>query len=165
MKNENEVLQRELIRAIHRLGRIHPRRLCCDITQMEFMLLETIRQLNLNTDSDDEEGIPVSELARWLNLAGPAVSRWLRSLERKGLIVRSVRLSDRRSTGVRLTDAGELLLQREKQHFNVFTARIVEEMGQEDVQQMIVLLNRMAEIMQNELQKTVKDNRKGDRHV
>lgn len=151
---ENEVLQRELIRAIHRFGQVHTgRRLCCDVTQMEFMLLETVRQLNLAADVDDIEGIPVSELARWLNLAGPAVSRGLRSLEQKGLIVRSVRISDRRSTGVRLTEAGELLLQREKQRFNTFTANIVKKMGQEDIQQLIQLLDRMTGIMQIELEK------------
>lgn len=150
---ENDVLQRELIHALHRFGQVHIRRLCCGVTQMEFMLLVTICQLNRDADGPEAEGIPVSELARWLNLAGPAVSRGLRSLEQKALIVRSVRISDRRSTGVRLTEAGEQVLQSEKRRFNTFTANIVEAMGQEDVNQLITLLDRMTGIMQTELEK------------
>ena len=59
-----------------------------------------------------EGGMTVSELAQELDLPMPAVSRGMRSLEERGLIVRTIRPEDRRHIIVRITETGRQTMDR-----------------------------------------------------
>lgn len=54
----------------------------------------------------DEDGVRIGELARRLGVAEPSASRFVRRLERHGLVTVERDETDRRATNVRLSDRG-----------------------------------------------------------
>ena len=69
-------------------------------------------------DKDGETAISISALAKKLRVTTPAVSRTMRSLEKKDLIYRETDSKDRRNTFVRLTDTGKKILKQSELEMN-----------------------------------------------
>lgn len=66
------------------------------------------------------------DLARIEGIAAPGMTRLVADLEQRGLVERSADLQDRRSTLLRLTDAGERELQRARASRSAWVAGLLE---------------------------------------
>ena len=93
----------------------------------------------------------------WYSIGGytvataTAVSRMLNSIEGKGLITRTVNVKDRRNTYVCLTPAGEQVLADSTQNMEQLRKQMIQRMGHDDVCRLIELWNKLAGIMEDEV--------------
>ena len=107
----------------------------------EYMILNYIT--NLKAEDPEGNGIYVSHLAETMQVSTPAVSRFLKTLEAKGLISREAETKDRRNTLVNLTDKGTLLHGEAHQELCDFLDSVADRMGEEYMDQLLVLLNQL----------------------
>lgn len=110
------------------------------ISHSEFCLLNIIM--------DGKDGITVSEIAAELDVTPPAVSRSLKSLESRGLILRETNLLNRRNTMVRLTESGLDFLQTSRRQMDNLMEYVTEKIGTERKKQLYLLLTEMTEIIE-----------------
>lgn len=149
-------LQLEFMMAGHRLRGLKVHTMFHGVSKMEFYTLEQLhRQRSLHPDA---EGMHVSGLAGRIHASPSAVSRMLRGLEEKELVKRSVDPKDRRNTYISLTEKGEMVCERSKTRMQAFAQAVIEDMGEENVQQFITLLNRLVDSAEKE----IKNLNKGD---
>lgn len=132
-----------LLRRAHRLDfkKIHRR-----IQSADFILLSTLWDFR-------ESGVPatVSLIKEQLHVTPSAVTNLLRMLENKGLIRRRTDAGNRRKTCVFLTEEGERVFLEEQALVRDFSVRVFQEMGAPDAAQAVALLEKLIDIMENEL--------------
>lgn len=114
-----------------------------DISHSEFCLL------NIIMECGKCGGITVSEIAAELDVTPPAVSRSLKSLELRGLIVRETNLINRRNTMVHLTEKGIDSVKTSRKQIDRIMDYTNEKMGAERKDRLYELLREMTEIMEN----------------
>ena len=124
-----------------------------EISGNEFTTLMCIGHVG---DKDGETAISISALAKKLRVTTPAVSRTMRSLEKKGLIYRETDSKDRRNTFVRLTDTGKKILKQSELEMNDLVEAALLNMKQEDVERLLDYLDEFQTRMQTELEKRKK---------
>lgn len=78
-----------------------------DLTQTQFALLAALGWL-----SKTEESVTQIDIAKQTNADRMMVSKVLRTLEQKGFITRQEHKTDTRAKTIRLTSAGEIVLQK-----------------------------------------------------
>jgi DNA-binding MarR family transcriptional regulator len=117
-----------------------------NISMMELLLMDGI------ADNTAESGgnISLSEIGGYLAVSKGAVSQMLGSLEKKGYINRDVDRNNRRNLIVTLTDKGREALEKQLETFSGKLERIISQLGEDDVRQMIGIVSRMIEIAGNE---------------
>ena len=103
----------------------------------------------MNIILDGKDGITVSEIASELDVTPPAVSRSLKSLESRGLILRETDLMNRRNTMVRLTESGLDFLKKSRKQMDSVMEHVNEKMGAERTNQLYELLSKMTEIIED----------------
>ena len=131
-------LQEQLITAQHRFMKMH-RDLCfTGLRKSEFVMLEIIERENGNR----EQGVLASDIAKRLRITAPAVSKMLRSMDEK----------DRRNTRVSITPDGKEAEQQVRRQMQEFITGVIERLGEERTKELIHLMNRYTEIMQEENQ-------------
>lgn len=141
-------LQEQLITAQHRFMNMH-RDLCfTGLRKSEFVMLEIIERENGNR----EQGVLASDIAKRLRITAPAVSKMLRSMEEKGYVERRVDEKDRRNTRVSITPDGKEAEQQVRRQMQEFITGVIERLGEERTKELIHLMNRYTEIMQEENQ-------------
>lgn len=141
-------LQEQLITAQHRFMKKH-RDLCfTGLRKSEFVMLEIIERENGNR----EQGVLASDIAKRLRITAPAVSKMLRSMEEKGYVERRVDEKDRRNTRVSITPDGKEAEQQVRRQMQEFITGVIERLGEERTKELIHLMNRYTEIMQEENQ-------------
>ncbi len=145
---ENKEIQEELIRALHRFGRLNTGQVMEmeGLTQGEFFSLGMLRKHM----EDHPEGMYVWELARYMRVSPPGASRMLRGMERKGFIERSVDRSDRRNTYIIVTVQGHAAWERTAKRVEQFMDRVSGRMGGEDLRTLVDLWNRLSDIIEDE---------------
>ena len=111
------------------------------ISHSEFCLLNIIL--------DGKDGITVSEIASELDVTPPAVSRSLKSLDSRGLVIRETDLLNRRNTMVRLTESGLDFLEKSRKQMDGLMEYVTEKMGMERKKQLYELLAEMSAIIEN----------------
>ena len=102
----------------------------------------------------DEAGEPdgeltVSELTALLKISKAGVSQLLRTLESDGLVERHPRSTDRRVVGVRLTPAGRDMVHQAKESLETVMAQVLDAMGEQDAEQLSVLLERFCDLLES----------------
>ena len=141
-------LQEQLITAQNRFMKMH-RDLCfTGLRKSEFVMLEIIERENGNR----EQGVLASDIAKRLGITAPAVSKMLRSMEEKGYVERRVEEKDRRNTRVSITPDGKEAEQQVRRQMQEFITGVIERLGEERTKELIHLMNRYTEIMQEENQ-------------
>ena len=144
-------IQEEFLRTASRFGKMRYDVLFHDMSKREFEMLTVIyRYMEENAE---EKGIYVSKLANMLRVTSPAVSRMIGILEEKGYIGRDVDKEDRRNTYVYLTDAGRRIRKVTEDTMQELMKKVVVRMGNEDMQELILLWNRLADIMEEEMKR------------
>ncbi len=139
-------LERDILWAMRRFGRIH----FCDVhqgfTHSEFMVLVTLER---HGSQHEEEGMRAAQLAEHVEASPQALSRTLRALESRGLIERQADPTDRRHTCIRLTGAARETMLAGQQRMKHMFDQVIAQMGEKDVRTMVSLVNRMSDIMQS----------------
>ena len=113
------------------------------LTKGEFSLLTWLHRQGVG----QEEGLRVSQLAQRLQVSTPAVSRMLRTLERRGLVERMADQADRRSTYIVLTQRGETLYRQCARQLQGCFGRVLDQMGARQMEEFLHLWNRLIDIM------------------
>lgn len=109
----------------------------------EFVLMDEV----LSSDNSSA-GIKINDIAKSTGMSKPSMSRMLNSLEKKGYVKRQIHSEDRRVVCVKLTSRGKKALQQTKQKFTTFITDVFEEMGSEDSETLLLLLENLYSIMQ-----------------
>ena len=117
-----------------------------NLSNGEYMVLNYINKLKKT--EPDGSGIYVSHLAEKMKVSTPAVSRFLKTLETKGLICRESETKDRRNTLVNLTEKGVQLHGEAHREFSSFLDCVADQMGEEYMDQLLVLLNQLNDTME-----------------
>ena len=134
-----ESLENEIIALTHRLKRLRP----ALSPSMDGLTPMEVHALVLLFCADEKQrSVKPSDIARHLRVSPSAVSQFLKSLERKGFIVRTRAKSDSRSVCIGLTEKGQSLsaqlrCERSKQFMDM-----VESVGVDNMNQLIVILEK-----------------------
>lgn len=142
-------MQHDFIKTAHRFGRIQWDGILSGLTQGEFGMLQAI--VNCRRSEQEQGGIYVSTLAQELNATMPNVSRMLKNLERQGLIRRDVDSNNRRKTFVCLTEKGERKRTESQKVMEVFADKTVNAMGAQNMEQLLYLWNRLADVIEQSI--------------
>lgn len=143
----NNDYKTSMIQAVHRMKKASSAIILEDMSKGEFFTLEMINKYIEN--HCNIEGICVSDIAKGLKISPSAISRMLRQLEEKGYITRTVDKTDRRNTYVVLTDLGKEKRLRAESSLNEFAEKIITQMGDRKISQLVELINEMVDIMEN----------------
>lgn len=143
-------LMRQFLKAGDRFRKMDVSVLHPGISHGEFVVLERIH--TSSRQYGDLYGAQVSDLVRELEISPPALSRTLRFLEGKRLVMREADRRNRRNTCVCLTAYGEQIRKEGHERLMEFVRGSVEQMGQEEVRELIRLWNRLADVVQVQLQ-------------
>lgn len=123
----------------------------CTITQGEFLILSIVRKHGDYIESG-HNSINVTRLAERLDASTAAVSRTLRRLEENGYLERITDKNNRRHTYVKLTDAGQQVLDDEARHIGELAARVFTRMGSEKMKTLRELSDDLHRILHEEMQ-------------
>ncbi len=144
-------LEELFLEIAHKFKRLDMGCLSEDMSESEMIMLEVIGQYE--DKQQEKRGIYVSDLAQLLRVSTPAVSRMLRFLEERRLIVRVVDEQNRRNICVNLTESGRLNREQSLKRRREFLDRVAKRMGKEEMERMLHQLIRMSDIIWDELQK------------
>lgn len=132
-----------------------------DISHGEFGILKMIQCCCKQNKT--EEHIKVADIVKESKLPPPAVSRTLRSLEQKGLVLRTVDCNDRRNTLVEVTAEGEKRIREIDGIMNDFTVAVFDHLGEESLRKLNRYLRTLADTAGEEIDKRkYNDRKKGD---
>lgn len=111
----------------------------------------TMQQLRALTLVAHAEGLTAQALAARLRVSAATVSGLVGRLERRGLVRRERSATDRRSKELLLTDEGVALLQRLDTAGAELWARVVSELTDDEVSQLVALTDRIIGILQTRI--------------
>ncbi|RIV25922.1 MarR family transcriptional regulator [Alicyclobacillaceae bacterium I2511] len=92
----------------------------------------------------DTNGMMVSEISNCLHVTSPTVTQLIKELETNGFLYRTMDETDRRVIRVRLTEAGEVIVQKAKAAVSDAFNGLVDYLGEEDSVQLANLLSRVS---------------------
>ena len=93
--------------------------------------------LHLSQEADAKEGVRVTRIKEMTHISLPAVSQQVRTLEEKGLVIRSIKPNDRRITLVALTPSGCDVLKRVRENTDAVMETLVLQVGEETIREYI----------------------------
>lgn len=82
----------------------------------------------------------VSEISRFMGLTPPTVTQLINSLEAKQMVERLPDANDRRVVRIKLTEQGEIITRRGKEHMNEMLNKLVGYLGEAESDQLAELL-------------------------
>lgn len=139
---EQKAMEDDLIRLFRKMIKIDFSEYLQGISREEFYMMGTIEEYF--EQEKDAEGMNVSAIAKALDVSSPAVSRMLRGMEQKGYIMKRVSSQNRRNTLVRLTGKGVQAYERARKELDRLLTRVMDYMGQSDMEEFIRLWNKLA---------------------
>jgi DNA-binding MarR family transcriptional regulator len=111
-----------------------------DISFAEYTMLQMINEIQ------DESGSPdvwVSDIVKRVEVTPQAVSKFINLNEQKGYLERFDNISDRRSTGIHITDLGMAVLRKTEEELAAFRASVFSEFSEEEVSTLHRLMNKI----------------------
>lgn len=125
INTENMSYSQKFAAIIARLHKLKFGNMLTGISEIEFKTMSAISRISMSGD------VKVSDIARYLELSAPAVSRTMKSLEEKEYIERHTDKQDRRNTFVKLTKKGEEQQKAWMKSFEEFSEAIFARLGDE----------------------------------
>ena len=144
MDRENELYE-AIFKSLHKMKCIRLDALFDGLTQYEFIILQIIEKKT----RENGKGIYVSEIADYMNVSTPAISRKLGILEEKEFIIRNTDEKDRRNIYVSLTDKGKIVRREACKKIKTLSMRVIKKMGCHKVDKMISLWDDYSQEVQN----------------
>lgn len=122
-------------------------------SKSEFCMLHLLHNEleRMNQQEMKVPGIKVSDLTKKLHHSMPATSKMLNTLEEKGYIERHLSPKDRRAVYITLTEIGIKKTEEISDKLDEFTNRVLEEMGDDNIEQLFLQMNRLYSIMEQEI--------------
>jgi DNA-binding MarR family transcriptional regulator len=111
-----------------------------DISFAEYVMLELIADMTNATGSTD---VWVSDIVKRVEVTPQAVSKFIRVAVGKGYIESFENESDRRSSGVRITDRGRAMLSITGEELNAFYKSVFKEFSEEELATMYGLMSKL----------------------
>lgn len=118
-----------------------------DLYASELITLRIIYKLK-NIENKNNIGVKVSDIGNCLFMKKPATSKMLNTLEDKGYINRLYDKKDRRVTYIDLTQKGIDILEKHHNEMIDYTNLVIEKLGEEDIKTLVVLLEKLCDIME-----------------
>lgn len=128
----------------------------------EFAVLKVIQCCARGEKGGCETKVKVSSIVREMRMPPPAISRALRILEQKGLVVRTVDTEDRRNTFVEVTEQGYATIDEVDTIMEDFASAVFDDLGEETMQRLNTYFSRLLEISKTEIEKRKYSNKKGE---
>ena len=116
-----------------------------DISFGEYAMLHLITELSNETGSTD---VWVSDVVKRVEVTPQAVSKFINLAIKKGYIERFENASDRRVTGIRITDRGRVVLSKTGEDLNVFYNNVFNEFSEEEKTTMYGLMSKLQRVAQ-----------------
>lgn len=139
----------EFMKVFHRFRRLNIASIMpSDITPMEFQLLMSVQEVG---EQQGNTNVRVSAACHNMRASNAAVSRMLRILEEKELVYREVDAKDRRNTYIRLTEKGNRTCNEVQESMKHFIEAIFRQLGEENIEKIIELMNRMYDLAEKEI--------------
>jgi DNA-binding MarR family transcriptional regulator len=111
-----------------------------DISFAEYVMLELIVDMPNATGGTD---VWVSDIVKRVEVTPQAVSKFIHLAVSKGYVESFENKSDRRSTGVRITDRGRAVLSITRDELNAFCKNIFKEFSEEELATMYGLMSKL----------------------
>ena len=125
INTENMSYSQKFAAIIARMHKLKFGNMLTGVSEIEFKTMSAISRISKSGD------VKVSDIARYLELSAPAVSRTMKSLEEKEYIERQTDKQDRRNTFVKLTAKGEEQQKAWMKSFEEFSEAIFARLGDE----------------------------------
>jgi DNA-binding MarR family transcriptional regulator len=116
-----------------------------DISFPEYVMLQLINERSNETGSPD---VWVSDIVKRVEVSPQAVSKFINLAIRKGYIERFENASDRRSTGIRITDRGRTVLSKTGEDETIFYNNVFNEFSEEEKATMFRLMSKLQSVVQ-----------------
>ena len=145
INTENMSYSQKFAAIIARLHKLKLSNILTGISEIEFKTMSAISRISKSGD------VKVSDIARYLELSAPAVSRTMKSLEEKEYIERHTDKQDRRNTFVKLTTKGEEQLKAWMKEFEEFSEAIFARLGDEKSNQLLEDLEAFVKASKEEI--------------
>ena len=123
INTENMSYSQKFAAIIARMHKLKFGNMLTGVSEIEFKTMSAISRISKSGD------VKVSDIARYLELSAPAVSRTMKSLEEKEYIERQTDKQDRRNTFVKLTPKGEEQQKAWMKSFEEFSEAIFARLG------------------------------------
>ena len=132
--------QREerLLASLRQLVGCEESRSCMSASRGELCLLTHLKRRS--------DPVLPSELSETMSVSTARITRLLNTLEDRGLIRRSIDLTDRRKIIVRLTEAGEAYLDAVYAHTHKRASAVIEALGAEDIEAFIRIAEKIVDV-------------------
>ena len=117
-----------------------------DISFGEYVMLQLITEMSNETGITD---VWVSDIVKRVEVTPQAVSKFINLAVGKGYIERFENDSDRRSSGVRVTDRGRTVLSKTGEELSAFRESIFKEFSAEELATMSGLMSKLQIAVQN----------------
>ena len=139
----------QMLNIMHKISRMsHMKDVFSDVTKAEFFTMNIIYDFSRTHNDEKIYGITVTHIAKFLDMTAAAMSKMLRLIEEKGYVERRLDDKDRRAVYICLTQKGEKLIREERNRVNARISKIIEILGNEDTNELLRLLNKLADAMQ-----------------
>jgi DNA-binding MarR family transcriptional regulator len=111
----------------------------------EFKVLAVIHRVT----SENQDDMKVSEISKELQVTPPTVTQIINTLEKDGLVERTIDPSDRRAVKIKLTPSGMAAVKRAKAAFTATFLGLIDYLGEEESEQLADLLTKVHHYFQN----------------
>ena len=123
--------------------------LFCDVSQGEYMLMGAF--LNYEKEHGGRH-ITVNELAGVLGVTMPSVSRMLKNLESRGLVVRETDKDCRRNTLVYISDKGLRLFCENEKIVRQCAKKIAQVFSRSEIEKLLEYRRRIEKVLEEEIE-------------
>lgn len=145
INTENMSYSQKFAAIIARMHKLKFGNMLTGVSEIEFKTMSAISRISMSGD------VKVSDIARYLELSAPAVSRTMKSLEEKEYIERQTDKQDRRNTFVKLTTKGEEQQKAWMNSFEEFSEAIFARLGDEKSNQLLEDLEAFVKASKEEM--------------
>ena len=145
INTENMSYSQKFAAIIARLHKLKFGNMLTGVSEIEFKTMSAISRISKSGD------VKVSDIARYLELSAPAVSRTMKALEEKEYIERQTDKQDRRNTFVKLTKKGEERQKAWMKSFEEFSEAIFARLGDEKSNQLLEDLEAFVKASKEEM--------------
>jgi DNA-binding MarR family transcriptional regulator len=111
-----------------------------DISFAEYAMLQLITEMSHETGSTE---VWVSDIVKRVEVTPQAVSKFIHLAVGKGYIERFENASDRRSTGIRMTDLGRAVVSRTGEELIAFRESVLQDFSEEELALMHGLMKKL----------------------
>lgn len=142
--------ENDVTSAIKNLHSISFNPIISGLNSSEYFLLKVLMKAR---ETSKENGVRVSDIAKYMHISAPSVTKILNNLEKKEFIIREIDKVSRRNTLVSVTEKGIKIKQSNDSHLAEIMKNVYDRVGRENMVQFL----HLAELIQNAFDEEMKD--------